>query len=102
MSASEAIVILTREELHHVVESAIREALGIKAEMDEKKSERKYVYGLDGIAQLFNVSRVTAQQYKNTFLAPAVSQRGRHIATDVELALELFDENRGAKTAKRS
>lgn len=54
---------------------------------------KRYVYGLRGISDLFNVSLVTAQKYKNTFLAPAISQRGRKITVDVDLALELFKEN---------
>lgn len=52
----------------------------------------KMVYGLKGIRSLFGVSHATAQRYKDTFLRPAVSQRGRVLVTDVALALELFDE----------
>ncbi|MFV0392071.1 MAG: DUF3853 family protein [Paludibacteraceae bacterium] len=56
----------------------------------EMKSERKFVYGLRGIKELFNVSTPTAQRYKDTFLKPAISQQGRKIIVDVEIALELF------------
>lgn len=51
-----------------------------------------YVYGLKGIRQLFGVSHATAQRYKDSFLKPAVSQRGRKIVVDKAKALELFDE----------
>lgn len=51
-----------------------------------------YVYGLKGIRQLFGVSQVTAQRYKDTFLRPAVRQNGRVIVTDIEIAMRLFDE----------
>lgn len=61
-----------------------------------KKSGKRYVYGIRGISELFNVSIVTAQKYKNTFLAPAVSQRGRKVLTDVEKAWELFNERKNA------
>ncbi|KXB75077.1 hypothetical protein HMPREF1860_01906 [Prevotella amnii] len=59
---------------------------------EHEKSRREFVYGIQGIASLFKVSRQTAQIYKNTWLKPAVSQRGRTIKVDKELALELFDK----------
>jgi len=60
--------------------------------------EPRLVYGLAGIQRLFNVSHVTAQRYKNTFLAPAISQQGRKIVVDAEKALQLFSEYTNAKT----
>ena len=51
---------------------------------------KRYVYGLKGIQSLFNCSHLTAQRYKDTFLAPAVMQQGRKIVIDVEQAVELF------------
>ena len=53
---------------------------------------RRFVYGLRGIRQLFGVSHVTAQRYKDSFLAPAVSQRGRIIVVDADKAIRLFNE----------
>lgn len=54
------------------------------------KEPKQLVYGLSGIRRLFNVSHATAFRYKNTILKGAVSQHGRKIVVDVELALELF------------
>ena len=51
---------------------------------------KRYVYGLKGIQSLFHCSHLTAQRYKDTFLAPAVMQQGRKIVIDVEQAVELF------------
>lgn len=51
---------------------------------------RRYVYGLKGIMQLFNVSNVTAQRYKNGIIKDAVKQCGRKIIVDADKALELF------------
>ena len=51
---------------------------------------KRYVYGLKGIQSLFHCSHLTAQRYKDTFLAPAVMQQGRKIVIDVEMAVELF------------
>lgn len=62
---------------------------------DEKShSSGNYVYGLRGIQQLFGVSHKTAQEYKDTFLRPAVMQNGRKIVVDADYAMELFNERR--------
>lgn len=53
-----------------------------------------YVCGLKGIQKMFGVSHATAQAYKNTFLAPAVSQRGKNIIVDQEMAIRLFEEKK--------
>lgn len=68
--------------------ASVGEKKAIKV-VDEKQPKR-YVYGLSGIRQLFNVSHVTAQKYKDTILRDAVSQQGRVIVTDVDKAMELF------------
>ena len=39
---------------------------------------------------MFSFSHLTAQRYKDTFLAPACMQQGRKIVIDVEMAVELF------------
>ena len=57
-----------------------------------------FVNGLKGIRELFGVSHVTAQKYKNTWLAPAVTQQGKILLTDTEMALKLFAEyNEGGR-----
>ena len=71
------------------------------AMLDEWQSQRtaalaeadddRFVYGLKGIQELFNVSKKLACQYKATFLKEAVSQRGRKIVVDKKKARELFD-----------
>jgi len=55
---------------------------------------KKYVYGINGIRQLFGgISAVTARRYKDSFLRDAVSQQGRIIVTDAEKAMRLFYEH---------
>ncbi len=50
----------------------------------------KYVYGIHGLATLFNCSRKTAQRIKNSgTIDKAIKQFGRQIVIDVDLALEL-------------
>lgn len=61
----------------------------VQSPQEEDKSS-KYIYGLRGIQTLFNVSHKTAQQYKNTWLAPACYQSGRLIMVDRDRAMQLF------------
>lgn len=58
-------------------------------------NSKRYVYGLRGIRGLFNCSHATAQRYKDTIIKAAVSQNGRKIIVDADLALELFNEKVG-------
>ena len=56
--------------------------------------EKRYVYGLRGIKELFHVSIRTAQIWKDTIIKEAVYQNGRTIVVDAEKALKLFNERR--------
>lgn len=58
---------------------------------------KHYIYGVVGIERAFGVSHKTAQKLKDGILKPAVKQRGRKIVTDLDLAMELFDEKKGGK-----
>lgn len=54
-------------------------------------AEKKYVHGLDGLANLLNCSRTTAQAIKNSGkIDEAIYQTGRKIVVDPEKALELM------------
>lgn len=71
----------------------LQEVLGLSPERRSQQASDKpkeYVFGLDGICRLFNVSRQTAQRYKDTIIADAVIQQGRKIMVDAEKAMELF------------
>lgn len=63
----------------------------------EETQKKRYVFGIAGIRTLFNVSHTTACEWKKTFLKEAISQRGRTIVTDVELAYKLFNERQEEK-----
>ncbi len=81
----------------------LRDFLGLSEPKKEQPQEqpqqqgKRLVYGLAGIQQLFNVSHVTAQRYKDSFLAPAISQQGRKIVVDADEAIRLFKEWEGNK-----
>ena len=93
------IVVLTGEQLREFAAEIIEATVGAApaGKADKAAPERRFVYGIHGIAGLFNVSLPTAQKYKNTFLAPAVKKRGRKIMTDVEEAVRLYDEARALR-----
>lgn len=66
--------------------------------LDKQKSvtvveqpRKRLVYGIAGIAQLFNCSMTTANRIKASGkIDRAISQHGRTITVDAELALELM------------
>lgn len=84
---------LTVGDLKRLIEEIL--STNTSSVLSEKKgsSPTELVYGIRGIERLFNVSHRTAQTYKNTFLKPAVSQNGRKIVIDRDLALKLFAEH---------
>lgn len=58
---------------------------------EEFKPSRRLVYGIAGIAQLFNCSMTTANRIKASGkIDKAISQCGRMITVDAELALQLM------------
>lgn len=94
------MVTLTADQLREIVADTVRqtiEELGAsERKVTAEKPEREYVHGLRGIMGLFNVCAVTAQRYKNTWLQPAVTQRGRKFIVDVDMARRLFSEQAAA------
>ena len=84
------ISILTTAELMEILETVLRRCLNPTESEDTLPKNR--VYGIKGIEKLFSVSHKTAQQYKDTFLKPAVMQNGRKIVVDADLAMKLFKE----------
>ena len=84
------ISILTAGELMEILETVLQNSLNTTA--SKISSPENLVYGIRGIEKLFNVSHKTAQQYKDTFLKPAVMQNGRKIVVDADLAMKLFKE----------
>ena len=61
-------------------------------------TERKYVYGILGIAKLFGRSLPTANRIKKSGkIDKAITQIGRKIIVDVELALELAGKKTGGR-----
>jgi hypothetical protein len=60
-------------------------------EVDNMQREKRFAYGIAGIAQTFNCSMTTANRIKASGkIDRAISQHGRVIVIDVDLALELM------------
>ena len=56
-----------------------------------KQIEKRYVYGLQGLADLLHCTKRHASKIKSSgILDEAIKQRGRTIVIDHDLALELF------------
>ncbi len=59
--------------------------------VDNTPKEKRLVYGIAGIAQIFNCSMTTANRIKSSGkINQAISQTGRMIVVDADLALELM------------
>lgn len=94
ISASTPVAMMTAGQLREFLGLSVPSNKNSKEQTErEQPKAKRYVYGLKGIKELFHVSHVTAQRYKNTFLAPAVTQQGRKIMVDADKALQLFAEN---------
>jgi len=68
----------------------------IKEEKQEVEPvrEKRYVYGIPGIAALFNCSLATANRIKKSGkIDDAIMQTGRKIVVDADLALKLVQES---------
>ena len=61
-------------------------------------TSRKYVYGIPGIVRLFGCSLPTANRIKKSGkIDKAITQIGRKIIVDAELALELAGKKTGGR-----
>ena len=68
-----------------------------QAPVVEKKPEqtKRLVYGISGIAQLFNCSMTTANRIKASGrIEDAITQHGRIIVVDADKALLLFNNSK--------
>ena len=89
---------MTGEELlflaHHSNISTSRESI----KTSSSKEEKRYVYGLAGIARLFGCSLPTANRIKQSGkINRAITQVGRKIIVDADLALELAGRKTGGR-----
>ena len=88
MNPETRIIDLTVAQLREVIDKAVEESL--RRRQPENVAPR-FVYGIKGIASIFNVSERQARYIKASgMISKAIKQQGRTIVTDAGLALELF------------
>lgn len=86
------IIDLTVGELMELIEAAQTEKTTPQA---STPPEKRFVYGIAGIAQVFNCSMTTANRIKASGrIDRAIMQNGRIIVVDADLALELYNNNK--------
>ncbi len=67
-------------------------------QVQEAKTGKRYVYGINGIAELFHCSIPTANRIKASGkIDRAIMQIGRKIVVDAELALQLVGEKKSGR-----
>ncbi|MEG1763321.1 MAG: DUF3853 family protein [Bacteroidales bacterium] len=85
---------MENQELQEIIKNAILENLPPK--------QPTYVYGQKGIAELFHCSIPTASRIlASGKIAPAVSQIGRKIVVDVDMALFYSKQKNGGRKWKK-
>lgn len=88
---------MTGEELLFLAQHSNMSTSGETAKASSKE-ERRYVYGLAGIARLFGGSLPTANRIKQSGkINRAITQVGRKIIVDADLALELAGRKTGGR-----
>lgn len=88
------IIDLTVGELMDLLEQSQKQSAdGKTPATDNTHNGKRYVYGIAGIARLFNCSLTTANRIKASGkIAKAISQYGRTITVDADLALGLMKQ----------
>ena len=88
MDTEKRVIDMTAGEFAEVLYSVMKRLSGNE---EEKVINKRLVYGIAGIAQLFNCSMTTANRIKASGkIDQAISQTGRTITVDADLALQLM------------
>ena len=89
---------MTGEELLFLAQQGSMQPEGAAPETSSAKEERHFVYGLSGLARLFGCSLPTANRIKQSGkIDRAITQVGRKIIVDADLALELAGRKSGGR-----
>ena len=89
---------LTARELMELISEKLLERRTLVLDSQKQiqiEQDKRWVYGIKGIAELFNCSHATAWKIKKSgIIDPAIKQIGRKIVVDAPLALELASKKR--------
>ncbi|MBR1433838.1 MAG: DUF3853 family protein, partial [Bacteroidales bacterium] len=83
-----------------VVEKAPEPAPEPEKKKDGPTFTGRLLYGIKGIEDHFDVCHKTAWEWKESWLKPAVKQRGRKIIVDLAYAMKLFSFREGKNIKK--
>ena len=89
---------MTGEELLFLAQHGQRHTETNSTQQPSAKEQRRFVYGLSGLARLFGCSLPTANRIKQSGkIDRAITQVGRKIIVDADLALELAGRKSGGR-----
>ena len=89
---------MTGEELLFLAQHSNISTSRESTKASSSKEEKRYVYGLAGIARLFGCSLPTANRIKQSGkINRAITQIGRKIIIDADLALDLAGRKTGGR-----
>jgi len=84
--------------LSNLTVGELMQLLGTVQKQELPKQEKKYVYGVAGLARLFDCSMATATRIKASGkIDAAIKQIGRKIIVDAEHAIELAGKKKGGR-----
>jgi len=86
------ILFLTVKELKEILRAVERPAEIVQVQK-QISSPEEYVYGYQGIRDLFKISHTKVWELKKTILKPAIIQHGRKLMIHKETALRLVAES---------
>ena len=86
---------MTGEEFLFLANYDLNKKVEVVQKFHDTGIDSNYVYGLEGIAKLFNCSTATASRIKQSGkIDKAITQIGRKIVVDAKLALKLASQNK--------
>lgn len=92
MDTKKRVIDLTLGELLDAIDERMNAAL---QKQDEPRDEKRYVYGLNGLAELFGCSKTTASRIKSSGrIDDAITQIGAILVIDADLALKLAGDKK--------
>jgi len=93
---------LSIDDFRKILREEFEKFLHENSNWNEEKNEKKYIYGLSGIAQLLNCSIPTACRIKRSgILDEAITQLGRKIMVDSNLALSIIKVKKEKENGKK-
>lgn len=88
---SDFVFNMSEDKFFERLKECFAEAMFAPEKDEGVKVKKHYVYGMQGICDLFGCSSATASRIKNSgVIDPAISQIGKTIVVDADLALDLL------------